>query len=299
MASRAEERELGPGWRAVLDPGSGQTFYANVGSGASQWEMPAELAGRGVSDEIAGWTARGFYFAETGRNALAEMAFRLAHAEAVREAALSVADREAEKRVAAEREAWLAAEEADALAEWDEWLASRTDIPAKVERLPTATSLVKSRRAGLCYNCASCGHSLKACTEPLHVYHVYEGSHVETEEEDTVDEFHEGSHEESEEEDPVDEFHVWYVQRAWAEAEAAIDDEVPTVAFGGFSSPVSADASVFEGHALSWQFPLEYISMDEFASEATQHKEEWVWEVTEDIFYRTSPVIAAVRVGVG
>jgi hypothetical protein len=219
---------------------------------------------------------------------LAEMAFRLAHAEAVREAALSEADREAEKRVAAEHEAWLATEEAAALAEWDEWLASKTDMPAGVERSPAVTNLVTSRRAGRCFNCSSCGHSLKGCTEAPHVYPVYEGTHDD-------------ETEETEEEDPVDEFHEWYVQRAWAEAEAAIVDKEPTVESVGSSASVSADVSTFEGHTLSWQFPLGHISLDEFASEATLQQEEGsVWETVEGaVFFRTSPVMAMERVGVG
>ena len=36
-------QELGNGWVAAMDPGSGRTYYANTLSGVTSWEYPAEL----------------------------------------------------------------------------------------------------------------------------------------------------------------------------------------------------------------------------------------------------------------
>ena len=39
----AMAQELGNGWVAAMDPGSGRTYYANTLTGVTCWEYPAEL----------------------------------------------------------------------------------------------------------------------------------------------------------------------------------------------------------------------------------------------------------------
>ena len=39
----AEPTPIGGDWVAAVDPGSGETYYANPVTGETSWEYPAEL----------------------------------------------------------------------------------------------------------------------------------------------------------------------------------------------------------------------------------------------------------------